>query len=87
MPPVGIEPTQFGLKGRYSTAELRRRKKELGAVGIMGRHNRPTAPNSSDGEVYQISAKCQASTPRIRSTAASVSASSAGVTVTGASGT
>ena len=24
VPPVGIEPTTFGLKGRYSTVELRR---------------------------------------------------------------
>ena len=86
MPPAGLEPATNGLKVHCAAIALRRRK-ELGAVGIMGRHNRPTAPNSSDGEVYQISAKCQASTPRIRSTAASVSASPAGVTVTGASGT
>ena len=87
MPPAGLEPATNGLKVHCAAIAPRRREKELGAVGIMGRHNRPTAPNSSGGEVYQISAKCQASTPRIRSTAASVSASSAGVTVTGASGT
>ncbi len=47
VPPVGIEPTTFGLKGRYSAVELRRYG---GIGGTRTRDNRFKRP-----ELYQLS--------------------------------
>ena len=60
VPPVGFEPTTFGLKGRYSTIELRRYITKLNFVGELLRYGGIGGARTRDTrfkrpELYQLS--------------------------------